>query len=68
MNTVFYEAERIGNVYRGLVIDSKTFDTRAITAHTYPDRTVAIEAARRMQIDTTPEEIAAFVPWSVLEN
>lgn len=66
---VFFEAERIGNVYRGLVIDSKTFDTKSITAYTYPDRDVAIAAARRMHIESVPEEIQDFMPsFAMLER
>lgn len=57
MNHVFYEAERIGSEYRGLVIDSKTFDTVLVTAHNYPDYTVAKEAARRMHLEA--QQVAA---------
>jgi len=62
MNTVFFEAEKVGNTYRGLVIDSKTFDQILVTAHNYPDRTVAVEAARRMHLESVPEEIQSFLP------
>lgn len=66
---VFYEAEKVGNVYRGLVINSRTFDRITITAHTYSDRTTAVEAARRMHIEATPEEVQPFLKsWLVAEH
>ena len=54
---VFFEAQRIGTEYRGLVIDSKTFDTVLVTAHNYPDADVAKAAARAMHMDR--REVAA---------
>lgn len=66
--SVFFEAERVGTTYRGLVIDSKTFDTKAITAYTYSDRDVAIAAAKRMHLESVPEEIQAFLPYLTLEH
>lgn len=54
---VFFEAQRIGTEYRGLVIDSKTFDTVLVTAHNYPDATVAVCAARAMYAEK--REVAA---------
>jgi hypothetical protein len=57
MNSVFFEAEKIGNVYRGLVIDSKTLETISITAYTYLDRDIAMAAARRMHLEA--QEVVA---------
>lgn len=51
-----------------VVIAYKGFDTTAITAHTYPDRDVAIAAARRMHIESVPEEIQACLPYLTLEH
>lgn len=65
---VFFEAERVGTTYRGLVIDSKTFDRITMTRHTYADRTTAVEAARRMHLESVPEEIQAFLPYLTLEH
>lgn len=44
---VFVEAQRVGNEWRGMVIDSHTFDQVLVTRHNYSDATVAKEAARR---------------------
>lgn len=45
---VIFKAEQVGNEFRGLVIDAKTFQTVAITAHNYCEETVATCAARSM--------------------
>jgi len=57
-DNVFFEAQRVGTEYRGLVIDSKTFDTVLVTAHNYPDATVATCAARAMYADKQ-QQVAA---------
>jgi hypothetical protein len=63
MNTeVTYMAEQVGQEYRGLVIDSKTFKTIFITSHNYPTETIATCAARRAWTDRIPEEIQSFMP------
>ena len=58
MNTQpIFLAERIGNQYRGEVIDANTFERIAVTAHNYHDKTVAECAARRMWAERVEVEV-----------
>lgn len=43
-----FVAQQHGNAYRGEVLDGKTYRVLMITAHLYPNETVAKVAARRM--------------------
>jgi hypothetical protein len=45
---VLFMAEQVGAEFRGLVVNAKTFQTVAITAHNYCEETIATCAARSM--------------------
>ena len=66
---VFFEAQQVGDKYRGLVINAKTFDHVLITAHNYTDRTTAVCAAKRMYTDAMLQNVQAHVPsMSMMER
>jgi hypothetical protein len=48
MHPVIYHAERIGNAFRGEVLDGETFDTLIRTSKTYPNEVAAKQAAKRL--------------------
>lgn len=58
---VLYMTEQIGNEFRGLVIDAKTYKTVFITAHNYCTETVAACAAKRAYAERVPEEVHALL-------
>lgn len=54
-----FVAERVGNAYRGEVLDGSTYRTILITAHTYANETIAKVAAKRIWAERQPVECAA---------
>lgn len=55
---VIYTTTRVGNAYRGEVLDGKTYRTLLVTAHTYPNETIAKVAAQRMWVESQAQQVA----------
>lgn len=54
-----FVATRHGDRYRGEILDGRTYRTIVVTAHLYPNETIAKVAAKRLWLERQPQEQVA---------